>query len=378
MVRFSTPTKQCITQFIYRRRILASASSFIRTRSAGRLVTLIATLFGGTFCVLAQTILFGSSKEDETILFGLLKEAESHPLHEKQPHLRKPTNITDSALSINQKQFPDEANIFYATGTETEYPTSNVPKGSYHYPNTQSNTSGGLKVMLFVTTHMSSQHIWHLKSCWPPALQNSVLLNTADAVVYLNPKEEERKEAMNILKHTFRDQNLTIHVRDNPGYQEGAMAALSDATREGWFSGYDWVIRVNPDVIIRDDTFMVDVMENDPNATGLLINCSNFTNSTEDLKIHTDFFAIKPGVLPSGAFLNPTSPNAERTFTNDISEAILNKGNHRWIPGAHPVDEGICRAGYDYYESRKMEEIPVIHFHPEEELMREFTCPIPF
>jgi hypothetical protein len=41
---------------------------------------------------------------------------------------------------------------------------------------------------------------------------------------------------MNILEHTFRDQNLTIRVRDNPGYQEGAMAALSDATREGWFS----------------------------------------------------------------------------------------------------------------------------------------------
>ena len=224
--------------------------------------------------------------------------------------------------------------------------------------------------MLFVTTHMSSQHIWHLKSCWPPALQNSVLLNTADVIVYLNPKEEERKEAMNILKHTFRDQNLTIHVRDNPGYQEGAMAALSDATREGWFSGYDWVIRVNPDVIIRDDTFMVDVMENDPNATGLLINCRS---PTRPPIIHTDFFAIKPGVLPSGAFLNPTNPNAERAFTNDISEAILNKGNQRWIPGAHPAN-AICRAGFD----RKMEETHVIHFHPEEELMKDFTCPIPF
>ena len=177
--------------------------------------------------------------------------------------MRKATNITDSALGINQKQFPDEVNILNETAgteteTETEHPTSNVvPIRSYHDPNKQSNTSGGLKVMMFVTTHISSEHIWHLKSCWPPALQNSVLLNTADAVVYLNPKEEERKEAMDILHHTFRDQNLTIHVRDNPGYQEGAMAALSDATREGWFSGYDWVIQ-HPDVIIRDDTFMLD------------------------------------------------------------------------------------------------------------------------
>jgi hypothetical protein len=319
MVQFSTTTKKSITKY-YKcsRRILAFASSFIRTRRAGRRFTLIATLFGAFF--LARTTLFG---------------------------------------------------------TETEHP--NVPKGPYHYPNSaQSNSPGGLKVMLFVTTQMSLQHIWFLKSCWPPALQNSVLLNTADVVAYLNPNKEERKEAMDILKHTFRDQNLTIHVRDNPGYQEGAMAALKDATREGWFSGYDWVIRVNPDVIIRNDTFIVDVMQNDPNATGLLINCLNFTN-TNDLKIHTDFFAIKPGVLPSGAFLNPAFPNAERSFTNDIREAILNKGNHRWIPGAHPVDEGICRAGYDYYDSRKMEETHVIHFHQEEELMaNNFTCPIPF
>jgi hypothetical protein len=40
---------------------------------------------------------------------------------------------------------------------------------------------------------------------------------------------------MNILEHTFRDQNLTISVRDNPGYQEGAMAALSDATQRDGF-----------------------------------------------------------------------------------------------------------------------------------------------
>ena len=374
MVRVSSPTKQSITQYIYRSNILAYASSFIRTRSAGRLVTLIATLFGGTFCVLAQTILFGSSKEDETILFGLLKEAESHPLHEKQPHLRKPTNITDSALSINQKQFPDEANIFNETaGTETEYPTSNVPKGSYHYPNTQSNTSGGLKVMLFVTTHMSSQHIWHLKSCWPPALQNSVLLNTADVTVYLNPEEKERKEAMNILKHTFRDQNLTIHVHgETEERQSGAMAALSDATREGWFSGYDWVIRVNPDVIIRDDTFILNAMQNDPNATGLLINCRKTTN-TRIPKIHTDFFAIKPEVLPSDAFLNPTGRDAEDSFTNDIRETILNKGNQRWIPGAASPDTA-CRAG----RKRKMEETPIVHFHPDGGLMSHFTCPIPF
>jgi hypothetical protein len=222
--------------------------------------------------------------------------------------------------------------------------------------------------MLYITTHMSSLHIWFLKSCWPPALQNSLLLKTSDVVVYLNPKEEEREEAMNILRHTFRDQNLTIHVRDNPGYQAGAMSALTEASREGWFSGYDWVIRVNPDVIIRDDSFMLDAMQNDPNATGLLIDCRS---SEETPHIHTDFFAVKPKVLPSDAFLNPNlNDSAEMSFTNNIREAILEKGGHRWIPGAAPKDS-ICRAGW----KRTVKETHVIHDHP---VMEGFTCPIPF
>ena len=49
------------------------------------------------------------------------------------------------------------------------------------------------------------------------------------------------------------------------------MAALSDATQEGWFSGF--IIRI------------VDVMQNgDPNATALLINCQK-----RIFKIRTDF-----------------------------------------------------------------------------------------
>jgi len=201
-----------------------------------------------------------------------------------------------------------------------------------------------------------------------------VLLNTADVVVYLNPEEKEREEAMSILKHTFRDQDLTIHVHGKAEErQSGAMAALSDATREGWFSGYDWVIRVNPDVIIRDDTFMLNAMQNDPDATGLLINCSLNSTKTSEFKIHTDFFAFKPEVLPSDVFLNPTGRDAEDSFTNDIHEAILNKGNQRWIPGAASPDTA-CRAG----RKRKFNETPISHFHPSGGLMRHFTCPIPF
>ena len=247
-----------------------------------------------------------------------------------------------------------------------------IPKGSYHFPSLRGKSKDfRVRVLLFVTTHMSTQHIWHLKSCWPPALNNSLVLDTADVAVYLNPEQEEnRKEAMDVLQQTFKNQNLTIHVRNNPGYPEESMVALTDATQEGWFKGYDWVIRVNPDVIIRDDTFVLDVMKNDPKASGLLINC--FTSSKTRPLIHTDFFAVKPEALSPTAFLHPLSSKVERAFTRDIRK-ILDMGGARWIPGAQPIT-AVCRAGY----GRNITDTHVIHFHPEEEMMSELTCPIPF
>ena len=60
---------------------------------------------------------------------------------------------------------------------------------------------------------------------------------------------------------------------------------LSDARKEGWFEGYDWVFCMNPDVIVRNDSFILDVMQTDSNAA-VLIKCSGYA--------HTNFFAIKP------------------------------------------------------------------------------------
>jgi hypothetical protein len=232
------------------------------------------------------------------------------------------------------------------------------------------NDAENLKVMLYVTTHMSPQHIWYLKSCWYPALQNSLLLRSSDVVVYLNPPENELEGAKKLLKDTFKDQKLTIHERANPGYQEGAMAALTDAAREGWFNGYDWVIRVNADVIIRNDTFLLDVMQNDPNATALLVNC---LPSNDRPIVQTDFFAIKPGALAPNTFLNSNINNAERAFTNDIRKDILKVGNHRWIKEAS-LSAGICRVGHGI----ALDKTPITHFHQKEELLNDFTCPIPF
>lgn len=228
------------------------------------------------------------------------------------------------------------------------------------------------KVLIYITTHMSMNHMWHLKSCWPPALRNSRLLRTSDIFVHQSTTEINESDAIEILHHTFRDQNLTIYTRDNIGYNKGAKAAIYDAIREGWWKGYDWVIRVNPDVIIRDDSYLLHVMKNDVNATAMLVNCAR---SNSNPSVHTDFFAIKPDALSPNAFLKDDGiHSAEKSFKNQIKESILDKGNHRWVEDARPLDN-LCRVG----SKRPMDATPIVHYHEKSlNLAKDFTCSIPF
>ena len=178
-------------------------------------------------------------------------------------------------------------------------------------------------------------------------------------MAYLNPANDTlREEAKKLLKGTFQNQKITIHDRINPGKEAGAKAALEDAAKEGWFKGYDWVIRLNPDVSIRNDTYILNViMQNDLNATAILANCAHF-NPQKPIKVHTDFFAIKPGALAPNTFINSTIGNAELFFTNDISADIMNKGNHRWIKILN-LKLKEADAGLDIIE-RKMKEMSLI------------------
>lgn len=249
----------------------------------------------------------------------------------------------------------------------------------------QRNSLKQQRVLLFITTHMSDQHWWYLSVCWPQLLMSSTLLAEADKLVYLTTDKLNKDRAMEVLSDTFRNQNLTIKEGDNLGLQQGAMQALSEAARLHWFDGYDWVIRLNPDVIIRDSMYMMDVIQNDLNASALLINCVGDTNDDGTLKayitgqpmdgkymVHTDFFAVKPDKLPKEAFLKPSSSNAEQSFTHDL-RSIIHNGEHRWIPNADPVavsGKYICRAG----TGRDVNSASILHFHVKD--FFDSVCPI--
>lgn len=247
------------------------------------------------------------------------------------------------------------------------------------------------RILLYLTTHMSLSHFWFLQTCWPLVLQHSALLRESDVMVYLTASEEIEEAAelaVNQLNWTFHNQpQLIIHKMKNPGYQEGAMAAMKDAVQNGWFDGYDWIIRLNPDVIVRDDSFLVHTIYNDTNATAVLIDCippgfdrNNLLPIMRPGKwsgplMQTDFFAIKSSTLKiKSSLFESHKYNAEMSFTTAIRDTVLDKGGHRIFPNVGSLDS-ICRAG----SGRRVDETPVVHFHFDKEMEKnQIQCPIPF
>ena len=240
------------------------------------------------------------------------------------------------------------------------------------------------RILLYITTHMSTTHFWYLDTCWPEALLRSSLLREADVLVYLTAPKSVREKAIQQLNSTFyKNSNLTIHVVDNPGWQEGATAAMKDATLNNFFVGYDWIIRMNPDVIVRNDTFLVSTITNDTNATAMLVDCTKELDRNKlspkmrawkGPLVQTDFFALKPSALPPDIFVKKSGNLiAEKLFTNDLRETILNKGGQRFIPNASPMTGKSCRAG----DGRPIKDTPLTHIHYDEKDQTNI-CPITF
>ena len=146
-----------------------------------------------------------------------------------------------------------------------------------------------LRVLLYVTSHLSLQHFQALQWMWPETVANSDLLKSSEVIFYVANQPPVLEK---LLKDAFpTNSNVTVVNYTNDGYQEGAIKALSDAYQNNWFKEYDWVIRVNPDVIIRNDTWILKQMF-DKDVWGVLVDCLDHRQKRP--KVHTDFFAIRP------------------------------------------------------------------------------------
>ena len=97
--------------------------------------------------------------------------------------------------------------------------------------------------LVYLTTACTPCHLQYLRACWPTALRRSVLAE-ADVLMYAGCRGMASASSWAHALAALPVRNATLAwTRWNPGYQEGAMAAVMVAARKGWFDSYAWVVR---------------------------------------------------------------------------------------------------------------------------------------
>jgi len=212
------------------------------------------------------------------------------------------------------------------------------------------------KTLLYITTAASERHLQFLRFTWPTLLRESNLLSKVDIVVFSTGDSVHNENISAVFTHVPA---FTLIHEPNPGRQEGANLAMSIAVERGILNGYDWVIRLNPDVFILNSSWIFSTLC-DPLVDGIFVDCRDICQSgncnNPRVKVHTDFFAVRPSKLRDDSFSMKTFEkfsNAELTATFEFQD-ILQSGRHRWLPDTGPMKSS-CRV--------RGKNSPVIHSH---------------
>jgi hypothetical protein len=183
-------------------------------------------------------------------------------------------------------------------------------------------------------------------------MEKSRLLKQADIMIFSNNETAIDDDIIHHTQHLFKGNPgfefkfppesefgvLKLIPHRNNRYQYGAQMGLRLGVSQKWFTPYDWVIRINPDVLIRNSTWILKTMK-DVTVDGIFSPCT-------EGKIHTDFFAVRPRTLSPIAFLNIlVDPkfkelSHEGTAHKDFFHLLQNRS--RFVPDVDD-SEGMCR-----------------------------------
>jgi hypothetical protein len=255
-------------------------------------------------------------------------------------------------------------------------------------------------VLLFLTSHLTEAHIKFLENCWPMLLQQSPLLKHAHVLVYANPpaytKLAYKNRAMNIIQNTFSNNpSLRIFLTETAVAQEyGRLDSMWQASKREWWLGgsqfatengdasgyaYDWVLRLHPDVVIRNDTFLVESMQ-DPRVEGIFTDCHDIkcpkNQRCLDRRIHTDITLFRPGSLVQKRAFFVAKKRQDRAVPEEVAwrtfQGVINRGADRWIPDTG-IHQSTCRVGHRSFAMARLLKknsnitqphlSPVIHTH---------------
>ena len=291
---------------------------------------------------------------------GLRLRDNSHKRSMNFSAMPLPTSMLENQIHYeNHKNLPKVSSNHSKTRLmEKEEGNTNLRFNSVHFPSLMMNNNtrqtqvengeydiknrGIGRVLLYMTTFPKVQHLQIIQECWPLLIRQSTLLSRADVLVFLGGEVtpaflSEWKEALRHLPV-----NATLHYDPlNPGYQQGSMRAVNELFQNGWAQDYDWVIRINPDVLIYDDTDLLALMSiANQSVSAVLCNC-DMTQDTLS-QTNTDFFAVRPSAILANSFADwSTFPNAEKQATRAFA-SIVQENSSAWIL-THNKWEGLCR-----------------------------------
>jgi len=229
---------------------------------------------------------------------------------------------------------------------------------SFAIPSTDLNGANAQtpKIVIFITTIRKEEHMKMLSSCWPRLMRNKLpILSRADVILHSkgNQTETELRQVMS----DWPNKIVRVATSENDGYEQGAISAISEAVEKNWFEGYDWVIRINPDVVIMKEAALLDRMT--ANHAGIFANCGGqkmVDGQGADLGglIHTDFFAVRPNFLLKQVWVNATSwrqnpnshPFSAEAFASMVGfKNIIEQRLDSWVIARGK--NGICRVKSD-------------------------------
>lgn len=207
-----------------------------------------------------------------------------------------------------------------------------------------------VKLLFYMTTHWPTEHIAFLP-CWKDAIERLDIFKYADLMLYT--PTEPGKQQLEFLP--FRHTIIKLYV--NPGYQEGAVQSMTDPFLDNtttWFDDYDWVIRINFDVLVRSDAWLMKTMLN--GSIDMIVHeCYSSTNkySTNPM-LHSDFFAFRPKAVDREKLLQVDRYHAESHITNAFRH-VYDARRFAYVEGGKNLIDGACRiAGV---------QSPVLHVH---------------
>lgn len=239
----------------------------------------------------------------------------------------------------NPSQSNETSSLTVETDNETIIPWSN------------------LKVAIFMTTHLSQEHVAFLQNCWPAAIDKLPLLRDAHLILFTSGNVTEK------LLKPLHFQTITIkrykeyvppfqpRFKKDRQKQSGAIKAMQQPflnSNRDWFRGYDWVVRLNPDVLVRDDDWLRKTMLN-KTVDAIVI-------EKWPKLVHTDFVAFRPHAVNKTELLNrrATSGTAEMHMYRGV-EHLIQQGRVARLPHAQRIPETDARV--------VGKQSPVIHHH---------------